>query len=104
MLHLERGDPNLLQLLKDNGYFVCWVGNNDLVPAQNGYENHCDVIYRPTKEDLARWGHTMRRSPHVSRKWRGKRGSGTGAMAIGYPAVKYHRCPPRAPLKVKGFT
>ncbi|MHA1679469.1 MAG: nitroreductase family protein [Promethearchaeota archaeon] len=30
------------------------------------------------------------------------RGNFYGAVSIGYPAVKYLRCPPRPPLKVKG--
>ncbi len=28
------GEPNLLRVLRDNGYFVWWGGKNDLVPAQ----------------------------------------------------------------------
>ena len=47
MLHPERGEPNLLKTLKDNGYFVWWGGKNDLVPGQHGYEAYCHVKYRP---------------------------------------------------------
>ena len=31
MLHLERNEPNLLKILKDNGYFVWWSFRNDFV-------------------------------------------------------------------------
>jgi arylsulfatase A-like enzyme len=48
MHHMLRPDePNLLRTLKDNGYFVWWGGKNDLVPAQNGYDDYCDVKYKP---------------------------------------------------------
>ncbi len=47
MLHAERDEPNLLQILKDNGYFVWWGGKNDLVPRENGFEATCDVKYQP---------------------------------------------------------
>jgi hypothetical protein len=53
MLHNNRGQPNLQQVLKDNGYFVWWGGKNDLVPGQMGFENHCDVSFRPHREDYA---------------------------------------------------
>ncbi len=38
-------DNNLLKALKDDGYFVWWGGKNDLVPAQDGFEDYCDVRY-----------------------------------------------------------
>ncbi|MFP4376754.1 MAG: sulfatase-like hydrolase/transferase [Spirochaetales bacterium] len=34
MLHPERGQPNLLKILKEHGYTVWWGGKNDLVPGQ----------------------------------------------------------------------
>ncbi|MHA1526634.1 MAG: sulfatase-like hydrolase/transferase, partial [Promethearchaeota archaeon] len=34
MLHQDRDEPNLLKILKDNGYFVWWGFRNDLIPAQ----------------------------------------------------------------------
>lgn len=40
---LRKGEPVLLQTLKQNGYFVWWGGKNDLVPAQDGYEHVCHV-------------------------------------------------------------
>lgn len=64
MLHPERGEPNLLKLLKDNGYFVWWGGKNDLVPAQDGFDDYCDVKYqspRPPRTDT-----------HRAQDWRGE--------------------------------
>jgi len=47
MFHMLRPDePMLLKTLKDKGYFVWWGGKNDVVPAQNGYEDYCDVKYQ----------------------------------------------------------
>ncbi len=33
MLHPEHGEPNLMKILKEDGYFVWWKGENDLVPG-----------------------------------------------------------------------
>ena len=63
MLHAERGEPCLLKLLKDNGYFVWWGGKNDLVPAQHGYSEFCDVKYSPTRP--------VHRDSHEVSDWRG---------------------------------
>ena len=47
MHHMMRPDePVLLRTLKDHGYFVWWGGKNDLVPAQHGFENYCDLKYQ----------------------------------------------------------
>jgi len=51
MFHMLRPDePCLLRTLKENGYFVWWGGKNDLVPAQNGYDDYCDVKFEPGGE------------------------------------------------------
>lgn len=70
MLHPELGETNLLKLLKDNGYYVWWGGKNDLVPGQNGYNDHCHVKYA---------GHSNHRDSHNKDglDWRGPRGSDT---------------------------
>lgn len=48
MFHmLQPDEPMLLKKLKDAGYFVWWGGKNDVVPAQHGYEDYCDVKYQP---------------------------------------------------------
>ena len=78
MLHLDRGEPNLLTILKDNGYFVWWGFRNDLIPAEHGSKDICDIKYWPSKEDLARWGHKWKPNLHISaKKWRGKPDSDT---------------------------
>jgi len=72
MLHPEYDEPNLLKVLKDNGYFVWWGGKNDLVPGQDGFEQYCDVKFQPTREDYARWGLTPREGTHGGDMgWRG---------------------------------
>ncbi|MHB9133827.1 MAG: sulfatase-like hydrolase/transferase [Armatimonadota bacterium] len=75
MLHPERGEPNLLATLKDNGYFVWWGGKNDLVPAQHGYNRYCDVKFSATEEDFRRWGHQPAQGLHGDLSWRGEPGS-----------------------------
>ena len=56
MLHPEHAEPNLLKILKDNGYFVWWGGKNDLTPGQQGVEEYCDIRFSPSAEDYQRWG------------------------------------------------
>jgi arylsulfatase A-like enzyme len=66
---LRAGEPVLLRTLRENGYFVWWGGKNDLVPGQLGYDEYCDVKYRPerpTYPDL-----------HSVEGWRGAPGSDT---------------------------
>jgi arylsulfatase A-like enzyme len=46
---MNKDEPVLLKTLKDEGYLVWWGGKNDLVPAENGYEDYCDVKYKPDK-------------------------------------------------------
>jgi len=71
MLHAERGEPNMLKLLRDNGYFVWWGGKNDLVPGQLGFDEYCDVKFVPSEADYARWGHAPRPGLHGWTDWRG---------------------------------
>ncbi|MHC4981922.1 MAG: sulfatase-like hydrolase/transferase [Planctomycetota bacterium] len=50
MFHMLRHDePVLLRRLKEEGYFVWWGGKNDLVPAQHGFDEYCDVKYVPPR-------------------------------------------------------
>jgi arylsulfatase A-like enzyme len=66
---LRAGEPVLLRTLREHGYFVWWGGKNDLVPGQFGYDEYCDVKYRPerpTYPDL-----------HSLEGWRGAPGSDT---------------------------
>jgi arylsulfatase A-like enzyme len=55
MLRDHEGEPNLLRVLRDNGYYVWWGGKNDLVPGQNGYDKDCDVKYQPERPPKAPW-------------------------------------------------
>ncbi len=64
MFHmLQPDEPVLLKYLKDDGYFVWWGGKNDLVPAQNGYEDYCDVKYEAQRD--------LRPNLHRVQEWRG---------------------------------
>jgi len=56
MFHMMRPDePVLLRTLKEKGYYVWWGGKNDLVPGQNGYDDYCDVKYKPERSPLPLW-------------------------------------------------
>jgi len=77
MLHLDRNEPNLLKILKDNGYYIWWGGRNDLISARDDPKEICDVKFWPSKEDLKRWGHRWKPNLHVSDSWRGKPESDT---------------------------
>lgn len=78
MLHPEHAEPNLLKILKDNGYFVWWGGKNDLTPGQTGVEDYCDIRFHPSAEDYKRWGGAARDGSHGGNlAWRGKPGGDT---------------------------
>lgn len=64
LLHRDRGETNLLQALKAAGYFIFWAGKNDLIEGDDDFAQHCDVLYRPTPADFARWGLTPRPDIH----------------------------------------
>lgn len=42
---MQPDEPVLLRTLKDNGYHVFWGGKNDLVPAQNGFDQYCTTKF-----------------------------------------------------------
>jgi arylsulfatase A-like enzyme len=42
MLHPERGEPMLLNILKEQGYHVYWGGKNDVVPGQWSREQYAE--------------------------------------------------------------
>ena len=70
-LHPERGQGNLLRSLKEAGYFVWWGGKNDLVPGQDGLNNHADVYFKAkTPEDYASVG-LEEYVPDPESTWRG---------------------------------
>lgn len=62
---LQPDEPMLLRTLKRAGYYVWWGGKNDVVPAQNGFRDYCDVKYTPPP------------APPRDMTWRGKPGSDT---------------------------
>lgn len=67
MYHMMgKDEPVLLKTLKDAGYYVWWGGKNDLVPAENGYDDYCDIKYKP--ERIPRKETNL----HVSDDWRGE--------------------------------
>ena len=69
MFHmLQPDEPNLLKRLKDAGYFVWWGGKNDLVAAQYGYEDSCDVKYQPVETPER----PIRPNLHTYNEWRGE--------------------------------
>lgn len=73
MLNPEFDEPNLLKVLRENGYHVWWGGKNDLVPGQLGYENHCDVKFSPTQADFDKWGVERAEGNHGGDlAWRGE--------------------------------
>jgi len=61
MLHPELDEPNLLAILKREGYFVWWGGKNDLTPGQQwsdkvlGKDRYCNVKFQPMSDDWHRW-------------------------------------------------
>lgn len=70
MFHMLRPDePMLLRTLRQNGYFVWWGGKNDVIPAQHGYQDYCDIKYRPVNFPYARSIH------EEQAEWRGEPGS-----------------------------
>jgi len=71
MLHPQRGETFLLRRLRESGYFVWWGGKNDLIPAQHGFDDHCDVKFRPSEQDYKRWGHSRKPGLHSWQDWRG---------------------------------
>jgi arylsulfatase A-like enzyme len=75
MLHPEFDEPNLLKILKDNGYYVWWGGKNDLTPGQEPVDQYCHERFRPSQEDLKRWGYEHQPGNHGGDlKWRGEIG------------------------------
>ncbi len=74
MLHPEHDEPNLLKILKDNGYFVWWGGKNDLTPGQTDTSAYCDIRFRPSSEDFQRWNAKPREGNHGGDlSWRGEK-------------------------------
>lgn len=69
MLHPELGEPNLLKILKGNGYHVWWGGKNDLTPGQEPVDPYCHERFHATQEDYARWGYEPQEGNHSNTSW-----------------------------------
>lgn len=75
MIHRERGQRHMFEVLRENGYFVWWGGKNDLVPADDPPENQCDVFFRPDAAFFERHGGTPQPDLHATaERWRGQPG------------------------------
>ncbi len=42
---MHKGDPDILQTMKNNGYEVIWIGRNDFIPAGAKKSDYCDRYY-----------------------------------------------------------
>ncbi|WP_163537967.1 sulfatase-like hydrolase/transferase [Gracilibacillus sp. YIM 98692] len=62
MYHMmQKDEPVLLKTLKEAGYYVWWGGRNDLVPAENGFDDYCNEKYEPRRETKNYFGNDLRR-------------------------------------------
>jgi arylsulfatase A-like enzyme len=75
MLHAEQGEPNVLRILREQGYFVWWGGKNDLLPGQLSTAADADIRHQTTEQECQGWGHTLRPNLHVDQHWRDDAGS-----------------------------
>jgi arylsulfatase A-like enzyme len=76
MLHRERGQRHMFQVLRENGYFVWWGGKNDLVPGDDPPERNCDIYFRPDAAFFERHNCTPQPDLHqTADEWRGAPGS-----------------------------
>lgn len=74
MFHmLQPHEPMLLRTLRQAGYHVWWGGKNDVIPAQYGYDDYCDVKYQPLDTEER----PLRPDFHIYNDWRGEPGSDT---------------------------
>jgi len=64
---LQPDEPMLLRSLKEAGYTVWWGGKNDLVPAQNGFDDYC-TVKNPYPDPEKR---PILRNLHAYDDWRG---------------------------------
>jgi len=75
MLHPEWNEPNLLKIVKDDGYHVWWGGKNDLTPGQEPVDQYCHERFNASSQDYERWGYAPQEGSHGNGTgWRGKFG------------------------------
>ncbi len=96
MIHRERGQRHMFEVLRENGYFVWWGGKNDLVPGNDPPEGQCDVYFEPDAAFFERHGATRQYDLHANAStWRGEPGSDTyysfhaGTLET-LPSDRYH--------------
>jgi len=41
----DKDEPNILKVMKQNGYEVIWIGRNDVVPSGHSKLDYCDEFY-----------------------------------------------------------
>lgn len=72
MLHPEQGERHLLQVLREQGYFIWWGGKNDAfdAPSTQGGATEVDVRYQPNADDFRGQGLTLRPDSHADQNWR----------------------------------
>ena len=74
MLHTDQGDSSILSELKKSDYYIWWGGKNDLIAGQEGYRNHCDTYFEPSKDDFQKWGYELQEGSHGGDlTWRGNK-------------------------------
>lgn len=51
MHYLQRVDePNILKVMKENGYEVVWIGRNDVIPSARSKTEYCDRFFDGTDQ------------------------------------------------------
>ncbi len=85
-LHPEQGDPFLLDILRGQGYRICWSGKNDVIPGRgkdkdfDPFEGHVDehlCFFDPPRLPEGRWEKLLERTPWLvpeNPEWRGEPG------------------------------
>ncbi|SKC83047.1 sulfatase-like hydrolase/transferase [Maledivibacter halophilus] len=48
---MQKDEPVLLKILKDNGYYVWWGGKNDLIAADKDIKPYCNEKFTPSEID-----------------------------------------------------
>lgn len=67
---LEKHEPVLLKILRDNGYFVWWGGKNDLIPGEYDPLEYCSHYNRTNRK-------CEKNLHNTADKWRGTKDSDT---------------------------
>ena len=71
MLHPEHGEPNLLQTLMKNGYYIWWSGKNDLFPGDQGHYAYCNQYSYNAKQYVKNLKKAITELKEFPKDWRG---------------------------------